>query len=86
MTKKVSLTNLSNVDTIRFKCNNCSAVVELPISPNSNLDCHCINCKREFNNKFIYAFTDMMKGLVRLKDLKVADSTDAQIELLTEIE
>ena len=85
MTKKVTLTNLNEIKTLRFKCNSCEAVIELPANKSSNLiiQTNCLSCGKPIHTNYLQAFSKIKEGLKDLNEIKNQNDTAFEIEAIT---
>ncbi len=84
MSKKILISNLDEIRALRFRCNNCGTAVELPVSVNVRISSCCINCGKEFANKYIEALYNIKKALICIDDMQKINNHDMQIEVVTE--
>ena len=86
MTRQVNITNLSEIKTLRFKCNKCLTVIEFSIGANAIIQKQCLSCGANFDTLYFHAISKVKEGLKDLRSVKDMKDDTAEIEILTEIE
>lgn len=86
MSKIIYLTDMKEVTSLRYKCNHCGTIVEVPITVKMQVQPNCVNCGLAIPQNLRKAAFALKDAVVTVANLENIYEKDVTLQVITEKE